>query len=154
MTTQSTADQKITELKSRYEILLRLLIDNFATELGFEVVDRLPLLFPFLLNPPTEGCWVRIKESVFTLFHQERGKRHCLIESRDANEILYVMLKSVTLFLATNYEKVHRNTGEDSRRQWFASQERMMSSLETSWSARLVIEHLRVLKAAPFNDHQ
>jgi hypothetical protein len=82
----------------------------------------------------------------------ERGQEFTRVRTKDLDELLYVVFKSVTGDLAGDFELKHRAVGQDSRRLLFKHQIDLISILSPGWAERLA-EHLeRVLREYPFDD--
>ena len=82
----------------------------------------------------------------------ERGEELRRDTTRDLNELLYHIFESVTFTLACDYERAHRIVGEDCRRQLFARQVELLSSLSQTWAERELRDHQKILQQHPFND--
>ena len=82
----------------------------------------------------------------------ERGQELRRDTTRDLNELLYHVFESVTFTLACDYERTHRIAGEDFRRQLFARQVELLSSLSQTWAERELRDHQKILQQHPFND--
>jgi catechol 2,3-dioxygenase-like lactoylglutathione lyase family enzyme len=74
----------------------------------------------------------------------ERGQELRRDTTRDLDELLYHVFESVTFELACDYERAHRIAGEDIRRQLFARQLELLSSLSPAWAEREASEHRRI----------
>ncbi len=82
----------------------------------------------------------------------ERGLELQRNTTRDLDELLYHVFKSVTFSLACDYECAHRIASQDCRRQLFARQIELLSSLSPAWAERQSSDHQRILLQHPFND--
>ena len=82
----------------------------------------------------------------------ERGQELRRNTTSDLDELLYHVFESVTFSLACDYERAHRIAGQDFRRQLFALQVELLSSLSPTWAEREASDHQRILHQHPFND--
>jgi UDP-N-acetylmuramate dehydrogenase len=89
---------------------------------------------------------------VYRLCYSERGHVEVVLESADPQAIVERVFESVTGSMATNHEFAHRRVGEDSRRQWFEMQTRLMTELNPTWGARQKARFDKVLAEHPFNE--
>lgn len=132
----------VDEVKSAYEGLLAVLAASITKDYlsrdGFGNRIALgPAYGPSFETEPDEGSWVECQEGVFSLLYTERGLRRIILRNATADDVLFAVFKSITQTLATTFEAGNRVAGEDSRRQWFRIQERLMEQLNPAWADRL-----------------
>lgn len=83
---------------------------------------------------------------------EERGVELKRLKTADLDELLYWIIKNLTVSLAWDYEKRHRRHGEDSRRQAFAKDLELLASLSPKWAERRESEYAEILRAHPYHD--
>jgi hypothetical protein len=108
---------------------------------------------------PTYGYsdnWARPHIEIDTRgFHfvvQERGHELQRVTTRELDELLFHVFRSVTFELALKYELEQRVEELDHRRTAFRHQEELLSMLSPSWGEREADEHRKILKEHPFDD--
>jgi hypothetical protein len=89
---------------------------------------------------------------LFSRVVEERGREFHRRSSSDPEEILYEVFQSVTFTMACDYEVCHRRAGEDSRRQLFEVQLRLLGQLADSWRERCRMQMDEILSRHPFDD--
>jgi hypothetical protein len=105
----------------------------------------------FHTTPQHDGsAHIELKDDGFHYVVTERGSEFERIAGLDADDVLYRLLKGVTLHIATRYEIEHRREGVDGRSVWFPRQEALMGTLNPRWGERLRAEHEAILREHPF----
>ncbi len=82
----------------------------------------------------------------------ERGSEFERRQTEDADVVLYWLLSDVTSNMALKFELHNRRQGEDSRRQYFAEQERLLRILRADWADAFAERIRDILKTHPFDD--
>ncbi|MGV3613824.1 MAG: Imm63 family immunity protein [Fimbriimonas sp.] len=83
---------------------------------------------------------------------QERGTEIDRHSTRNLDELLEVIFRSVTATMATTYESQHRVPGQDPRRLLFARQLDLLEQLSPEWRKRQHQLHLNTLMSHPYRD--
>jgi hypothetical protein len=81
----------------------------------------------------------------------ERGSEFERVTGLSGDDVLYMLMESVTMHMATQYELKNRRAGIDGRSVWFPYQEELMRQLKPEWGARLSEYHAKVLEKHPFS---
>ncbi len=79
----------------------------------------------------------------------ERGTEFERIKDLSTNDVLYMLMESITMLMATQYELENRKEGIDGRSVWFPYQEKLMAEFNPKWADRLSAEHAKALKEHP-----
>jgi ketosteroid isomerase-like protein len=95
---------------------------------------------------------IELHGSVFHWIVTERGQELERRETSDLDEVLYWLMSDVTFNIATRHELHNRRPGEDTRRQLFAEQERLLNELRPEWAAKYRVRVAQILSAHPFVD--
>ena len=82
----------------------------------------------------------------------ERGSEIERRSTENVDELLYWIFENITFSIASQYELDQRRSGEDPRRQLFAKQVSLLSSLSEEWGRRRAREHEQILAEHPFVD--
>lgn len=88
----------------------------------------------------------------YYLISTDRGVTVEKKRTTDLEEILYWLLKGVTMDLALTYEMKRRKKGVDGRRVWFPYQEQLLYDMKPEWGMRLATEHYHILQRNPYDD--
>lgn len=84
---------------------------------------------------------------------KERGQELKNESGRDMDEILFQVFKDATAAMASDYEVLNRIVGEDSRRQSFAMQIKLMRTLSEKWGDRVEASIKNTLWHYPYDDN-
>jgi hypothetical protein len=82
----------------------------------------------------------------------ERGREIERVSSPDPDVILYKVFEAVTFSMAGDYEVRHRRINEDTRRQLFETQLKLLGRLSDAWQRRAAAAQVAVLRDHPFSD--
>jgi Immunity protein 63 len=82
----------------------------------------------------------------------ERGQEQERFTTRDHDELLFRIFKSVTHELAFAYELAYRVETQDCRRLAFRRQVELLSQLSPRWAEREAQAHEHILRKHPFDD--
>jgi hypothetical protein len=82
----------------------------------------------------------------------ERGVEVSRATTRDLDELLFLVFRTVTSTLAGDHELVHCVEDRDPRRVLFARQLELLARLSAAWAKREAAEHESILRAHPFDD--
>jgi hypothetical protein len=82
----------------------------------------------------------------------ERGQEWERFTTKEVDELLYRVFRSVTFNLACDYELKHRVERQDSRRINFQHGIELLSRLSPRWADRCSQELEEILKKHPFDD--
>ena len=88
----------------------------------------------------------------YYLVVRERGAELSRKPTTNLDELLFWIFEGLTAQMAWAFELRHRHEGEDSRRQAFAKQIDLLSTLSWEWAERLRAEQTAILERHPFND--
>lgn len=94
---------------------------------------------------------VEISDAYY-LITTERGQELHRRRTTDVDELLYWLMGSLTSSMSWSYELAHRRVSEDSRRQAFAKQVELLSTLSSEWAERRQKEQADILERHPFHD--
>lgn len=122
-------------------------VKSLARQLGKED-------FTIATRPWGDGSPYVEVEDAYHFIVEERGVELERRKTADLDELLYWILKGLTSRLSWDYELRNRRENEDSRRQAFAKEVELMSSLSPAWGERLRAEQERILASYPFHDAQ
>jgi hypothetical protein len=76
----------------------------------------------------------------------ERGEEYKRNKTKDLSELLFQVFDSVTFEMACSLELNNRKQNEDFRIQLFEIQEKLIFKIDKSYSDRLHIKHVRLLR--------
>ena len=108
----------------------------------------------FHTTPQHDGSpHVETEGGTFYFVVTERGSEIERVRCSSADEVLYLLLRSITQYVATQYECEKRQEGIDGRTIWFPYQEKLMADLRPEWGERLKKEHRDTLARYPFRSH-
>ena len=96
---------------------------------------------------------IEVDASGYHYIESERGHEFDRWTTRELDELLYAVFRSVTFQMACEYELRHRVPEQDSRRQIFSRQIGLMSTLSAKWSERLSREKEKIIGLFPFDDN-
>jgi hypothetical protein len=82
----------------------------------------------------------------------ERGHEQYRATTRDKDELLWFVFKSITFWLAGDFEVRNRVPRRDTRRLIFSKQIELLAQVSPVWAARAVDDHLDILRKHPFDD--
>jgi hypothetical protein len=83
----------------------------------------------------------------------ERGHEFERVTTQDFNRLLYEVFRSVTFWMAVDYELHRRVKGKDSRRLLFERQIELISTLSPEWAQGIRVEQTKTLQVFPFDDN-
>ena len=82
----------------------------------------------------------------------ERGETYDEKRTRDAEELLFWLVRDMTLQMAVDYELANRKPGVDGRRIWFPYHVELLRSIDKAWAKRQQAAYAATLRANPYND--
>lgn len=108
--------------------------------------------FTIATQPQGDGSpYVEVGDAYYFIV-EERGVELERRKTNNLDDLLYWILKGLTSRLSWDYEVRNRREHEDSRRQAFAKEVELMSTLSAAWGERLRAEQQRILASHPFHD--
>ncbi|MCZ2496159.1 hypothetical protein GN316_05265 [Xylophilus sp. Kf1] len=138
------APNTLAELQRQYAILVR----------QFDVEPHVAVLHTTRQDDGSPH--IELHGNSFDYVVTERGSEWSREQGLSLDDVLYLLLKSVTGHVAMKQERITRITrvGEiDGRSVWFPLQESLMGQLRAEWGARLQEEHRLILLRHPFKDY-
>jgi len=130
----------LTELEHRYKSLV-------------DIFDVAPDVKAFHKTRQDDGSpHIELNRNRFDYVITERGQEWDRQRGLSADDILYLLLKTVTGRVASHYELKNRVPGIDGRSVWFPLQENLMSGLRPEWGLKLREEHRLILLRSPFKN--
>lgn len=127
-------------------------IYEYGKKIGLDETSR---LYPFLSETDftlSDGETVYVDGEGYHYVVMCRGNLDEHTVTKDLDDLLYIVFKSITFYLAIEYEVKHRQKGKDSRRIIFSKQIELMTQLNPKFKERIELELGEVLKKYPFDD--
>jgi hypothetical protein len=98
------------------------------------------------------GKYVEVDDEGYHYIGSERGEVYERHSTKDIQELLYWLLKSITRKMASDYELSNRIPFVDSRRLLFDKWVELMGMIDPDFRKRLCIEIDQILKEHPYKD--
>ena len=111
------------------------------------------LLHPFCAVLPkvfNEGASIYVTPSQYHYIIFERGKVIKHYKSKEIENILYPLFKTITINLASQYELKHRNGHEDTRKLRWKKQLELLKIVDTEFYEKRKKEIEEILKTFPY----
>lgn len=96
---------------------------------------------------------IEVDASGYHYVESERGHEFDRWSTKELDELLYAVFRSVTFQMACEYELRHRVPEKESRRVIFLRQIGLMSTLSEKWAERLSREQEKIVRLFPFDDN-
>lgn len=98
----------------------------------------------------SEGASIYVSNSKYYYVIMERGKINKKYESENLDDILYPLFESITFSLACDYELKHRRDDEDSRKQIWEKQLKLLGKIDARFEKKCEKEIKSILEIAPY----
>lgn len=98
----------------------------------------------------SEGASIYVSNSKYYYVIMERGKINKKYESENLDHILYPLFESITFSLACDYELKHRRDDEDSRKQIWEKQLKLLGKIDARFEKKCEEEIKSILEIAPY----
>jgi hypothetical protein len=96
---------------------------------------------------------IEIDDRGYHYIAAERGHEFSRMTTRDLDQFLYAVFKTVTSEMSFSYELRHRIVGQDSRRLAFQKQIELLTVFRNNWAERRSTEISGILNDHPFDDN-
>lgn len=98
----------------------------------------------------SEGASIYVSNSKYYYVIMERGKINKKYESENLDDILYPLFESITFSLGCDYELKHRRNNEDSRKQIWEKQLKLLGKIDVQFEENCKKEIESILEIAPY----
>lgn len=99
----------------------------------------------------SEGASIYVSNSKYYYVIMERGKINKKYERENLDDILYPLFESITFSLACDYELKHRRDNEDSRKQIWEKQLKLLGKIDVHFEENCEKEIKSILEIAPYS---
>jgi len=96
--------------------------------------------------------YIEIDKNGYNYIVSERGVEFERRQTRNTDQLLYWIFKSIVFIMANDYELEHRKPNEDHRKLLFAKQIELMEKLDSKFAQWEKEELDKILEEAPYED--
>jgi hypothetical protein len=124
--------------------------------LGFAKVIGAPMKFINFYDKPQDLGYAHVEydNGIFYYVVTEKGQELERKSAKDKNELLFWLIQRVSLDMALEYEKTHRDSCEDFRRKYFSKHIELLKLINPKWAEKERERFNSILVKNPFSDNK